>query len=378
MNKVLVNLSRNFWLALAFGVFVVLGLASQVVFSSSSGPAPLYYGAFHFCDVTSSCLDPDGHFAPWRTKVAVAKSDNGLNWEPVPGIGPFTGNMPDPIVRDDTLYVYYLVIEQTDFAPETLWVRRYGIDSQTWSEGVAVTVRNAAGEREVVVDPSLIVDEKGRLVLFYLWRDLATRPGGGPATCRPDETSCVRIFRSATEVENSQGTGFVVDDGNRFEATITSEEAIADPDIFRDPEGFVLYLQYADFRPTATAVNNVMALRSNDLRETYNPISGLTNGILSAGEIGVASGYYDPVTRQYWTFGHQRQPDGGAIIRRAVHGSLDEQIPPDAFQTVIESESSFLTLSLEGFGFAAGEEFETDDDESSDGDGGTDDSDDDD
>ena len=61
-----------------------------------------YFLAFDFCPVDSTR-------SPGTRQARLALSDHGVTWKPIPGVGPSTGKIPDPIVRDGVWYVYYLV-----------------------------------------------------------------------------------------------------------------------------------------------------------------------------------------------------------------------------------------------------------------------------
>ncbi len=165
--------------------------ASSVNSSPSTDPgiSGAYLLAFHVCDPeVSDCSDPRNH------SVYLAQSDDGGNWSVVPGWETYKGSVPDVIRRGETLYVY---------TPGK--VRRYDFATETWESPVIVALTDT--ESDSFVDPSLIIDDQDRLVLFYL----AGIIGQDPAGCAPGETSCVKHFRSATEVEGSDGTQFVAD-----------------------------------------------------------------------------------------------------------------------------------------------------------------------
>ena len=90
------------------------------------------------------------------------------------------------------------------------------------------------------VDPSLIVDDEGRIVLFFMHG----LRGADPAQCLPGESSCVKYFGSATEVDGSDGKLFKLDDGYRTSITVGvgGHLGASDPDIFFDGNLLHLYL----------------------------------------------------------------------------------------------------------------------------------------
>ncbi len=226
-----------------------------------------YLLAFHACDTAVSvCNNPQNH------RTYVAQSNDGVTWSPVPGYVSHPGSVPDIIRRGNTVYVF-------NVNPAT--VRRFHITTNTWENPVAVQILRG-GVAERWVDPSLILDDLGRIVIFYL----VGQASGDPATCSPGETSCVKIFRSATEVDGSDGGAFNADAGNRAEEAITMPGIASDPDIFRGATGYVLYIARS---------GSIKVRTSNDLRGSYVIVPSLPDGKLDmpSGR-SVSSGYYDP------------------------------------------------------------------------------------
>ena len=132
------------------------------------------------------------------------------------------------------------------------------------------------------VDPSPFVDEQGRLVLFYLLGII----GQNPASCAPEETTCVKHFHSAVEVEGSDGTAFVAEPGDRVQVTIHMPGSASDPDIFYDGSRYVLYISrganvqvytspYAflvSYR-SAGGSRSPMVTQRHQTRESYRPLA---------------------------------------------------------------------------------------------------------
>jgi len=284
-----------------------------------AGITGTYILAFHTCDTaTSDCRDPRNH------RVYLAQSDDGASWSLVPGWEPYQGSVPDVIRRGDSLYIY---------TPNQ--VRRYRFSTGTWEEPVQVTLTDPEATGGYV-DPSLFVDDQGRLVLFYLLGII----GQDPAGCGPGQTMCVKHFHSATEVEGSDGTAFVAEPGDRVQVTINSPGSASDPDIFYDGARYVLYISRGP---------SVQVYTSPTLHGNYTLLDDLPGGYLThAG--GVPSGHFDPSTSRYWTYVHTNQ----GIIRRAVHKSLDTPLSDSDFVTVLSGNSVGLGTSyrVESPGFA--------------------------
>ncbi len=260
-----------------------------------------YLMSFFACNRwETTCRFPADH------RVYLAQSDDGASWKLVPSWTPYQGSVPDVVRRGDTIYVY---------TPGM--VRRYRLSVGTWQAPVPVTLDDP--QASSFVDPSLFVDERGRLVLFYL----PGIPGQDPARCAPGETACTKRFRSATEVPGSDGSHFVADPGDRVRITISASSSASDPDIFYDGERYVLYISRG---------GAIQVYTSTDLRGEYALWPELPNGYLTH-FAGVGAGIFDKTTGQYWTF-----LTGNGAIRRAVHSTLNAEIDGDAFAPVFNAE----------------------------------------
>jgi len=265
-----------------------------------------------------------------KHNVHLAQSNDGVHWLPIPGIEPFEGAVPDLIRRGNSLYVYYLPFGDT-VPPGTLNVRRYNVITGELQDEDIVTVMDESGVKEAVADPSLILDENGNLVLFCIAQDVGL---DDPDRCMPGRVSCKKTFRSATEVEGSNGREFIVDSGNRYERQIGSNEALGDPDVFQAPGGYVMYVRYVDESYQSGPPDATLLLFSSDLRGSYALDTALEDGVLTR-RISGGSGVYDFATKQYWTYGAQVDPWSRLVIAGAVHASFDITIFESRLQTVI-------------------------------------------
>jgi hypothetical protein len=275
-----------------------------------------YLMSFHACP-TGECQS-----GPLSHQVYLAQSDDGANWSLVPGWQPYPGSVPDVIRRGDTLYFY---------TPGK--VARYHLDTKTFDNPTAVQIEGAP---DGFVDPSLILDDQGRLVLFFLFGRL----NSDPATCPAGQTSCEQVFGSATEAEGSDGARFTLDDGNRASVILTtggSPRSASDPDVFFDGEQYVLLISHGPGFSLWT---------SPDLRGTYASASAsMPNGLFAENSPSVPSGYFDPATKRYWLYGHRSMLNDSAVISLAVIDSLSS--PPGLKDWVV-------TLSAESLGLGSG------------------------
>jgi hypothetical protein len=285
----------------------ILVLAVLSIQFAGAQPTKAYLMAYHTCSSSSSCSNPANH------TVQLAESANGSTWTSVPGYSTISnsGSVPDVITRGDKLYLY-----------STAGVRRYTRSTNAWETTVTtISVKDAVGATVNYVDPSLIVDASGNLVLFFL--ESAGAGTGDPATCTT--YPCTKNFKSATEVSGSNGTQFVVNTGVRLAINLTANSA-SDPDIYYDGTKYILYI---------SSGTNTLAYTSTTMHGTYTAIPTLTNAILT-GDGGIGSGYFDPITNNYWTYVHTNAGE----IKQKVHASLSTAIT--GFTTVI----NFATAGL--------------------------------
>jgi hypothetical protein len=288
-------------------------------------PTKRYLLSFHACD-GSACSNPQNH------RVYLAESDDGAAWTLVPGWTTYAGSVPDVIQRGRTLYIYTANTQ----------VARYNLDTGA-SDRVVVQVSGLPAGT-AWVDPSLFVDDRGRLVMFMLY---ASQMGSDPAGCPTGVTSCTKQILSATEVAGSNGSQFTVNGGDRATMTVGSSTGLqsgSDPDIFFDGTQFVLYVSHG----TSTSV-----WTSSTLHGTYTRSSTLPSGLLSNGSGGIAAGSFDTSSSRYWTFAHLSQ-GGSSVIRRAIHANLTQQLTESSWTTAVSGSGLGLgsTTSVESPGFA--------------------------
>ncbi len=265
-----------------------------------------YLMAFLACDDDGeACSLPVNH------KVYLAVSDNGTDWTVPADWQPYTGSVPDVIERDNKLYIYtpnevVIIDETTGEVSEPIEVQ---IDTDQLPAGF--------------VDPSPILDDQGRIVLFFL-------PGsfGAIGTCPGGETTCTIEFFSATETDARDGIHFTLDEGTRAAVDLditTAYKTATDPDIFYDGSQYVLYISEGASMAVYT---------SDTLRGSYTLSAELPGGLITDGTGGVGCAIFDATSGSYWTFAHATV-DGLSVIRRAVHADLSTQLAEDDFSTVL-------------------------------------------
>lgn len=266
-----------------------------------------YLTAFLACDTTiSSCATP-------LTIIYLAQSDDGAHWQVVPGWRPFQGSVPDLIRRGQTLHIY---------TPGML--TRYHLDTGVLEATRPVPIEGVSGG---FVALSLILDDQGRLVLFFLHGQM----GGDPAVCAPEESRCQRQIGVATEVPGSDGSRFTLDADAGLTVEVggaTACRSVSDPDIFFDGRQYVLYLSHG---------LSISVWTSPDLRGTYTLVDALPGGLLASASGGVPAGYFDPVSGQYWTYAHYASgPNIPTVIR------LTRPLAHASFTTILTGEQAGL------------------------------------
>ena len=245
--------------------------------------------------------EPGATFAEHETHLL--ESADGSNWTEVSGWQPYVGSVPEVIERDGFLYL---------FNPGKRRVYDLAGGSVT---GASVSISDAIGNTVSYVDPSAIVDDEDRMVLFFL-NSTGVPPGTDPAA-----GSDPKAFDSATEDASSNGLAFTLEPGPRVEALSS------DPDVFYDGSRYVLYISYG---------SNTRAYESATLHGSYTGLPGLGPDAMLTSVGGVPAGHYDADNVEYWTYVHAHA--GGAnVVRHAVHASLDSALTASNFVTVVQA-----------------------------------------
>ena len=261
-----------------------------------------YIMSYHTCG--TGCTGFTDHL------VNLAESNDGINWTTVPNFTSYLGSVPDVIIRRNKLYLY-----------NPGKVKRYNNSTGLWDITTSkVTIIDSIGGNVNFVDPSAIIDNSGKIVLFYL-NSSGIPMGQDPAGC--STYPCIKRFDSATEVDGSDGTQFLQNSGHRASFTLTSTST-SDPDIYYDGSKYILYISKG---------TNTYAYQCNTLNGTYTAMPNLTNGLLTS-QGGIPCGYYDPTSNKYWTYVHANV-SGSTVIRQAIHSNFNSQLT--TFNTVISA-----------------------------------------
>lgn len=288
---------RLSWLLIIFYLFFNTSLFSQPFTKK-------YLMALHTCG--GGCSDPRNH------TIRLAESDDGINWNLVPNFQPYSGSVPDAIIRGSKLYLF-------DAGSITI----YDKSTNTWSPRTNVQVTDLSNNPVRSTDPSLYIDDQGRIVLFFL---NSTGLIGDPAGC--NSYPCTKYFDSAVEEPGSDGKSYKLQTGHRALIVLNAGFA-SDPDIFFDGTNYYMFVSHGQ----STAV-----YKSASLHGSFSQVPTLPNGILTdAG--GIACCHYDSISNKFWSFVQKNQTIGGAVINRAVHKDFNLQLTESDFSTVISGAS---------------------------------------
>ncbi len=295
---------------------VVAGVAASGAGARTSGVGPItgaYLLAFHACD-GAQCTSPRSHL------VYLAESNDGATWTLVPGWVPYTGSVPDVVRRGDLLYLYAVGVSGSGGGAG---VRVLDLKTGLLGSASGVTISGFGGS---VVDPSALLDDQGRIVLFFLVSD---RTPGDPAQCRAGETTCVRQFASATEAAGGDGVRFAFDPGSGASVTLGGGLRIgADPDVFFDGTQWVMYISHGPSTSVWTSAT---------MRGVYTRIGSLTENVG-----GVPAGHHEAATGRVWSYTHVGHPT--TVIRRAVHAGYG-QLAESAWSVVVSAATLGLSSS---------------------------------
>lgn len=287
---------------------LTITLAGLVTFTGYAGAANMftnnYLLTFHACPLAQAS-NPENHY------TYLAGSDNGSRWRIPTNYTAFKGSVPDVVRRSQTIFVYN---------PGTL--HKYDMDTGLWSF-TNVLVQHSSGEDENFVDPSPILDNQGRIVLFYL---VGNTNGYDPAGLPPGATNATKIFRSATEVYGSDGARFIVDSGDRAHVEISTGLTSSDPDIVYTPGKYLLLTAFC---------NSIKAMQCEDLRGSYSNVPDLIGEAMLVLNVGIPAGHYIPDTGDYWFFGGNMVGSRYGIFR-GVTNSLNQTMLASDFSIVVD------------------------------------------
>lgn len=256
---------------------------------------------------------PGSTFAEHETYLL--ESDDGQGWGVVPGWEAYVGSVPEVTERDGLLYL---------FNPGKQ--RVYDLAGGSVS-GASVSISDPSGDPVSYVDPSAILDDQNRIVLFFL-NSTGVPPGTDPASGTDPKD-----FDSATEDPGSGALAFTLEAGPRVEALSS------DPDIFFDGSQYLLYISFGA---------NTRAYRADTLHGSYEAFPGLGSEALLTTAGGVPAGHYDALNAEYWTYVHANV-GGVNVVRRAVHDGFDAALLVSDFTTVVAAADLGLgaTTSVE-------------------------------
>lgn len=181
---------------------------------------------------------------PYNDKISYATGNSLLNWTDSEIILAEHASVPDVILKDETLYVYFVDVSE-DGKPEQIGLIRSLDEGETWEEKQFVTIEGL-GEK-VAVDPAPMLLDNGQIRLYYF--DIAPTMKEGTQN------------NSIYSAISNDGINFVEEEGIRFK-----KSDIYDPDVIKINETWRMYV--------GTGEQTVLsAISSDGLNFTYEGVA---------------------------------------------------------------------------------------------------------
>jgi hypothetical protein len=273
-----------------------------------------YLMAIFACDAII-CMEPNA----FNHEVWIAYSDDGVDWTFPQEDVPFEGSVPDIIRRENTLYAF----------GGRGTIKRYHFDRDEWEDPVEYTTTDGDIRWN---DKSPIIGEDGLIHLFFLASEVS---GHDPADCPEDnEGPCQQYFRSAIEVEGSDGTLYELQETPNLVVELQPGQRASDPDVFQLKDG--------RWGMMITWLEGTAFFVSDTLHGEYQPADGLGDPPYIADPFyGLGVSHYIPEDDQYWTYINYPGEIPGSEevmirIERAVHDNFDRKLSESDFQSVIK------------------------------------------
>lgn len=219
--------------------------------------------------VAACTSSPTGQFdwsgqtqGPYRDSVGFATSTDLLNWTDSGLTLAEHASVPEMIVKNGELWVYYVDISQ-DGVAEQLQLIRSADQGKTWSAPTAITLSGACDKVAVDPDPYLLPDGSVRLYFF----DINVR-------AQKSETAPNSIYSAIS----TDGVNFVLDEGVRLTAA-----NIFDPEVVKTDVGYRLYVgQYEGQSNTVIAADSTDGLSFGETTLVYD--EGGVPGVIRDGD----------------------------------------------------------------------------------------------
>jgi len=266
------------------------------------------------CEATV-CMEPN----TFNHEVWIAYSNDGMAWTFPENDVPFEGSVPDIIRRENTLYAF----------GGRGTIKRYHFDTDEWEDSVPYSTTTNPIRWN---DKSPVLGEDGLIHLFFLSSEVEN---GDPAECPSSSTeSCTQYFRSAIEVEGSDGTLFELQDTPNLVIDIAPGERASDPDVFQMADG--------RWGMLITWLEGTALFTSDTLHGEYQPAEELGYPpFLTEAFYGLGVSHYMPEEDVYWTYVNTPQDIPGTQdimiqIERAVHTNFDNLLSPSDFEIVLQ------------------------------------------
>jgi hypothetical protein len=157
---------------------------------------------------------------PYLDRVSFVISDSLTQWPSEGELLAEHASVPDVILKDDTLYVYFVDVSE-DGRPEQIGLLRSSDNGNSWSEKQIITIDGV--DDKVAVDPAPYLLPDGRIRLYYF--DIGTT--------RTEGLDNNTIYSAVS----SDGINFTQEEGSRF-----TYPAIFDPDVIKVGDTWRMYV----------------------------------------------------------------------------------------------------------------------------------------
>jgi hypothetical protein len=158
---------------------------------------------------------------PYNDSISYATSTDLLKWTDQQTVLAEHASVPDVIVKDDVIYVYFVDVS-VDGKPEQISLIKSSDKGKTWTQKQNITIEGVGDRVAVDPDPMLLSDGKIRLYYFDI------------ATTKNDLSLEKNTMYSAI---SDDGISFTQEDGIRLNYT-----GIFDPDVLKIGDNWTMYV----------------------------------------------------------------------------------------------------------------------------------------
>lgn len=160
---------------------------------------------------------------PYNDKISYATSTDLVNWTDQKTILAEHASVPDVLLKDSTLYVYFVDVSY-DGVKEQIGLLKSTDQGKTWGEKQIINIKGLGNK--AAVDPTPILLDDGRLRLYYL------------------DLNATRTADRSQALENNTIYSAISTDGTNFteESAVFKYKGIFDPSVVKVADVWHLYV----------------------------------------------------------------------------------------------------------------------------------------